>query len=95
MRAACVAVHGCTMGSDVSWRRLCSTSQALQDYNAKLRARFAELDGEVAELTARIEALDRVAAYQKAKNTHLKADYQELFLNFQKLKAAHKVAHMR
>ncbi len=83
------------MGSDVSWRRLCSTSLALQDYNAKLRARFAELDGEVAELTARIEALDRVAANQKAESTQLKADYKELLLNFQKLKAAHKVAHMR
>jgi hypothetical protein len=83
------------MGSYVSRRRLYSTLQTLQDHNAKLRARVAELDGEVAELTAMIEALDRVAAFEKAENTQLKANYKELLLNFQKLKAARKLAHMR
>ena len=77
------------MGAYVSRRRLYSTSQALQDHNAKLRARVAEQDGEAAEFAAKIEALDRVAAYQKAENSQLKVNYAELKASYEVLMANH------
>ncbi len=96
VRAPRVSMHGCTMGSNVSRRRLCSTSQALQDENllllvaaGKLNARVAELDGEAAELAAKIEAMDRVAAYQKAENSQLKVNYAELKASYEVLMANH------
>ena len=85
MRAACVAVHGCTMGAYVSWRRLCSTSQALnrtiEDLDAAkaLSARkIGELECAVAKSFATIDELDRAAAASTATIAELSREVEEL-----------------
>lgn len=85
MRAACVAVHGCTMGAYVSWRRLCSTSQALNHTIEDLEAakalsarKIGELQCEVAKSIATIDELDRAAAASTARFADLSREVEEL-----------------
>ncbi len=85
VRAACVAVHGCTMGAYVSWRRLCSTSQAqdrtiegLTTAAIQSARKVGELECELAKSIATIDELHRAAAASTARFADLSREVEEL-----------------
>ena len=95
MRAACVAVHGCTMGAYVSWRRLCSTSQAqdrtiegLTAAAAESARKVGELECELAKSIATIDELSREVDELNEHNQELDAQNDILRATVQNLRAA-------